>query len=1457
MGREYPQPFSMKDLFIDVKLEAYVKGTTFDFLGRKLFSTQFLREGIGFGITNIEIEVNTSLQPIVTVTMKDMYGLTVFGGQSRNDDYDNQSYDYSVLFDWPPPKFLFSFKGYLGKPVSWLLNLKRTTTNFNSSDGSYEIKCEFVPNQWGFFADLPMLFLLAAKAMRRDRVGNSPANPAYVTSVFDLIKIGKQVEVKTKDTTKEFDELIKQLGSLKSNIAGTLVSSKVVGFGDEITGVVNNIPIKGFKKITIPKLEDFDSSVNTEEKVNLKISDPTSLSKVNTYMLLHLKIDGKYYHNFSIPSYSSLQPNESNTSIAKNQTIEGINKNIRLIEDEIKRRVYNSSKSKLKKITIGEIFSQLAKDAAFIIGNIIESGLKGYNNNVDSRSQNEKNLIGQSFPLMIKDNGEEVPATTENFGDDLGVDKYEMDFVRKFINAISEGIAKDLIDDNDSNLSDDSTLKNRINNMEIIKGNPYKPFYRDIATNILVRGGIAGFVTRSNDPNKPGDYANDFVDFYFDREGADDLIALAELDSKNITDGILSQMSDVDILSLKRFCKFFGRFYQENGEYLIERDKDGNTSKGAEITSADQASTYKVIMEDSPEVTLTFEQLFKELKKGNIDFSSNKTGGLVLPAEELEEDSEFSTSQVPSSIDPIQFIDDEEYTAKKIINNGIAYTKPLNNSDRYWYVVFEGNDNVKAQEANSSPSDSESKGSERDESQDEPVGYLPINAVKDSEQKELGYYKLFNDRQSQFLLVSYDKLKNPESSFYDKDESSGFQNYLFTKKIYESKEEAIYEGKKPGEYAIAGEIGMTVFSNFDGDTFGEDGLVFDMFSNTRQSISQRVFIKHICKLILQNINKLEEERNQVIGSVLGKAAEQEVALYKQMHTLFHQWEVLSYASNKKSDSQKVDGLIDELEEKYGGSHNDITSSEDVNGLPDGAFVYEFPLQRINGVKGGKPIQVRNSLINLEPLYKLNGDTSVLNIIQQICTKNNFLFIPIPGNASYMNVSDLYSPSQMHASIDVRNFFHVLFTPTPESRAKTKNNGAPLALSENHKNYDTNSFAIKYGHPDNQIVSNIQVGTDDNKVTAESIVNLQRLADNENQNKVVTTDCSTLPVLEGRSYKATIDMIGNAQVYPMQFFFLENSPLFGGLYQVMDVKHSITPNDMKTSVGGMRMRFVDSGYGSIKPVTLETLEGLGKLEEPVAFSKDEKEKIREINDSTSTTGFMNNKSTKLSKSAAKIIKKSSTEEDATEAIIKFLEGGYFHPAHAWDSKKNKIKRGYTIMRNSSETLFGIDRKKGEWIKSSKGRAFWEKIDTISGYGSYSDTNWLKTTRQWDIKNKPLKNSAWGYNHFPDKSEISSLLTEAKNMIKERFDKYIKLNFSNHPLKKIILEDGRLIFMFYRATWNGSGFFAKYASNIKRVYDSGERNVDKLIEADLDYRYKTKKGEFKQGVIDMKYMIDYNP
>jgi hypothetical protein len=52
-----------------------------------------------------------------------------------------------------------------------------------------------------------------------------------------------------------------------------------------------------------------------------------------------------------------------------------------------------------------------------------------------------------------------------------------------------------------------------------------------------------------------------------------------------------------------------------------------------------------------------------------------------------------------------------------------------------------------------------------------------------------------------------------------------------------------------------------------------------------------------------------------------------------------------------------------------------------------------------------------------------------------------------------------------------------------------------------------------------------------------------------------------------------------------FFYIENLPIFKGLYQIMKTSHKITPNNMTTTVEGIKMRCIlDTGFSAVVPPT---------------------------------------------------------------------------------------------------------------------------------------------------------------------------------------------------------------------------------------------------------------------------------
>ena len=172
---------------------------------------------------------------------------------------------------------------------------------------------------------------------------------------------------------------------------------------------------------------------------------------------------------------------------------------------------------------------------------------------------------------------------------------------------------------------------------------------------------------------------------------------------------------------------------------------------------------------------------------------------------------------------------------------------------------------------------------------------------------------------------------------------------------------------------------------------------------------------------------------------------------------------------------------------------------------------------------------------------------------------------------------------------------------------------------------------------------------------------------------------------------------------------------------------------------------------------------------------------------------------------------------TKKVIDKFEGGYWNPACSkYPETKHPPKAG--VYKNSSETMFGLDREAGQ-IESlgSEGKQFFELIDNQKKVGM---ENFCKK---------------WIYNYRG--GELENKLKElAATIMKRVFDKNSS-NYLTPEAKEIIEKSNPLLLHFSYATWNGAGYFKKFAKSINDAVKSGksEKELVKLAKQDRDKQF----------------------
>ena len=181
------------------------------------------------------------------------------------------------------------------------------------------------------------------------------------------------------------------------------------------------------------------------------------------------------------------------------------------------------------------------------------------------------------------------------------------------------------------------------------------------------------------------------------------------------------------------------------------------------------------------------------------------------------------------------------------------------------------------------------------------------------------------------------------------------------------------------------------------------------------------------------------------------------------------------------------------------------------------------------------------------------------------------------------------------------------------------------------------------------------------------------------------------------------------------------------------------------------------------------------------------------------------------------------------IIDNLEGGYYHPDMLSDGRVKDSRYS-----GSGETMFGVDRKTGPESKTPAGLEFWKLID------------------QQNARSKWKNEHGFG-KHKLDPALDNELRRLVAEMVKPFFEKYVN-RYLTPESAKIVQSSKALTFHFAYATFNGEGWFKRFAKVFNNAVANGTTDVESLIKIAMDDRLATNNSLMRQVAPKVKKITD---
>ena len=226
-----------------------------------VFETEILNNET-FGITNIDIDFNSSYTPMIKIDFIDVRGSSIF--QNEEQLLDGSENKFSSFFEFPYPLFELEIKGYYGQPVKYCLHMLKFNSKFNSQTGNFEISCEFIGYTYAMLSDMLLGIL---KAIPYTKIGGEKFKKFNETREPDILDL-----VDLKNRISLIEESIKK-AALKTEEAKDINTFKpALEILANLEAGINNFGLEFITK------ESNSTSTNTITVYDFVIMDNTSFS---------------------------------------------------------------------------------------------------------------------------------------------------------------------------------------------------------------------------------------------------------------------------------------------------------------------------------------------------------------------------------------------------------------------------------------------------------------------------------------------------------------------------------------------------------------------------------------------------------------------------------------------------------------------------------------------------------------------------------------------------------------------------------------------------------------------------------------------------------------------------------------------------------------------------------------------------------------------------------------------------------------------------------------------------------------------------------------------------------------------------------------------------------------------------------------------------------------------------